>query len=103
MWRASFGSSPAQMIAVWSPRVPRCRSRQLAEAFSVPSWYQRIWTSPGAKETSLTEVYVLIQSSRKIGRAHVCTPVTNAHLVCRLLFEKKERIVHILTCFTSLL
>src|SRR3546814_3832979 len=27
--------------------------------------------------------------SRKIGRAHVCTPVTNAHLVCRLLLEKK--------------
>src|SRR3546814_9294492 len=25
----------------------------------------------------------------KIGRAHVCTPVTNAHLVCRLLREKK--------------
>src|SRR3546814_7718687 len=23
----------------------------------------------------------------KIGRAHVCTPVTNAHLVCRLLLE----------------
>src|SRR3546814_8368324 len=26
---------------------------------------------------------------REIGRAHVCTPVTNAHLVCRLLLEKK--------------
>src|SRR3546814_4359599 len=25
----------------------------------------------------------------EIGRAHVCTPVTNAHLVCRLLPEKK--------------
>src|SRR3546814_9085381 len=25
----------------------------------------------------------------KIGRAHVCTPVTNAHLVCCLLLEKK--------------
>src|SRR3546814_7696843 len=25
----------------------------------------------------------------KIGRAHVCTPVTNAHLVCRLLLETK--------------
>src|SRR3546814_10744644 len=25
--------------------------------------------------------------SRKIGRAHVCTPVTTAHLVCRLLLE----------------
>src|SRR3546814_5009338 len=26
---------------------------------------------------------------REIGRAHVCTPVTNAHLVCRLLLEKQ--------------
>src|SRR3546814_9993150 len=25
----------------------------------------------------------------KIGRAHVCTPATNAHLVCRLLLDKK--------------
>src|SRR3546814_548487 len=29
-------------------------------------------------------------SASKIGRAHVCTPVTNAHLVCRLLLEKKK-------------
>src|SRR3546814_2724947 len=27
----------------------------------------------------------------EIGRAHVCTTVTNAHLVCRLLLEKKQR------------
>src|SRR3546814_1625364 len=26
----------------------------------------------------------------EIGRAHVLTPVTNAHLVCRLLLEKKN-------------
>src|SRR3546814_4292836 len=26
----------------------------------------------------------------EIRRAHVCTPVTNAHLVCRLLLDKKE-------------
>src|SRR3546814_4351380 len=26
----------------------------------------------------------------EIGRAHVCTPVTNAHLVCRLLLENKK-------------
>src|SRR3546814_20190759 len=25
---------------------------------------------------------------KQIGRAHVCTPVTNAQLVCRLLLEK---------------
>src|SRR3546814_5792197 len=30
------------------------------------------------------------QPRREIGRAHVCTPVTNAHLVCRLLLEKKK-------------
>src|SRR3546814_6215940 len=25
-----------------------------------------------------------------IGRAHVCTPVTNAHLVCRLILDKQN-------------
>src|SRR3546814_4522345 len=29
--------------------------------------------------------------SFQIGRAHVRTPVTNAHLVCRLLLEKKKK------------
>src|SRR3546814_2648377 len=28
--------------------------------------------------------------SREIGRAHVCTPVTNAQFVCRLLHAKKK-------------
>src|SRR3546814_7567619 len=27
----------------------------------------------------------------QIGRAHVCTPVTNAHLVCRLLLANKNK------------
>src|SRR3546814_5566333 len=30
----------------------------------------------------------------EIGRAHVLTPVTNAHLVCRLLLEKKKKKKH---------
>src|SRR3546814_10654941 len=30
-------------------------------------------------------------NSREIGRAHVSTPVTNAHLVCRLLLENKTQ------------
>src|SRR3546814_1266683 len=34
----------------------------------------------------------LVGNSLQIGRAHVCTPVTNAHLVCRLLLEKKKLI-----------
>src|SRR3546814_4843855 len=27
---------------------------------------------------------------QQIGREHVCNPVTNAHLVCRLMIEKKK-------------
>src|SRR3546814_7412357 len=33
----------------------------------------------------------------KIGRAHVRTPVTNAHLVCRLLLEKKKSLQNIIS------
>src|SRR3546814_6919285 len=32
----------------------------------------------------------LCEPMEQIGRAHVCTPVTNAHLVCRLLLDKKN-------------
>src|SRR3546814_1411516 len=32
------------------------------------------------------------EDRHQIGRAHVLTPVTNAHLVCRLLLEKKKKI-----------
>src|SRR3546814_10727080 len=34
---------------------------------------------------------------QEIGRAHVCNPVTNAQLVCRLLLEKKNTKKHINT------
>src|SRR3546814_5314190 len=35
----------------------------------------------------------------QIGRAHVCTPVTNAHLVCRLLLEKKTHTMIAMHCY----
>src|SRR3546814_5679682 len=34
--------------------------------------------------------------SVQIGRAHVCTPVTNAPLVWRLLLEQKKYVYHLL-------
>src|SRR3546814_3439928 len=37
---------------------------------------------PGAEPAATTQP--------EIGRAHVCTPVTNAHLVCRPLLEQKN-------------
>src|SRR3546814_3162804 len=33
-------------------------------------------------------------AGREVGRAHVCTPVTNAQLVCRILLEKKNAYTH---------
>src|SRR3546814_3296912 len=33
----------------------------------------------------------VVGEDKEIGRAHVCTPVTNAQLVCRLLLEKKKK------------
>ena len=51
------------MIAVWSPRVARWRSRQDAEAFSVPSSNHLIETSP-AKLVFLIFVGAFIQAMR---------------------------------------
>src|SRR3546814_5159581 len=44
--------------------------------------------SEGRYNRELTEDYL----REKIGRAHVCTPVTNEHLVCRLRIENKKTI-----------
>src|SRR3546814_7718160 len=38
----------------------------------------------------LKEVVEYPRDHEEIGRAHVLTPVTNAHLVCLLLLEKKK-------------
>src|SRR3546814_2340557 len=59
---------------------------------NVPSDFiaQEVWRLDKvqyAKTANRSDVGIL-----KIGRAHVCTPVTNAHLVCRLLLEKKKDI-----------
>jgi hypothetical protein len=51
---SSVGSSPSQMIAIWSPRVARCRSMQLAETLSVPSSNHLIETLSGEKVVFLT-------------------------------------------------
>src|SRR3546814_5690941 len=37
----------------------------------------------------LVDRFRIVPDDLEIGRAHVCTPVTNAHLVCRRLLEKK--------------
>src|SRR3546814_7996596 len=58
-----------------------------AHAALTPFWCERLGR----------DSFIAYQASRRggvvrcqIGRAHVGTPVTNAHLVCRLLLEKKK-------------
>src|SRR3546814_2864609 len=56
-------------------------------------WRDAVGSFQDALRTQATVVTNLGDTRReidKIGRAHVCTPVTNAHLVCRLLLEKKK-------------
>src|SRR3546814_5772102 len=45
----------------------------------------------GVKAAGLPVTLVYDAEGKEIGRAHVRTPVTNAHLVCRLLLEKKKK------------
>src|SRR3546814_9688187 len=44
-----------------------------------------------ATKASISRSRSTIMRNVKIGRAHVCTPVTNAPLVCRLLLAKKKK------------
>src|SRR3546814_1164044 len=44
----------------------------------------------GGGKTLVRRDYGEGAAAEQIGRAHVCTPVPNAHIVCRLLLEKKN-------------
>ena len=48
----SAGSSPSQMIAAWSPRSAKCRSRQFTDTLSFAPRNQAI--SPAARFSSLS-------------------------------------------------
>src|SRR4051794_21023198 len=58
------GSSPSQMMAIWSPRVGRWRSIQFQATLRTPSSNHLIETLPGAKEAFSTLVKGFIQSTR---------------------------------------
>src|SRR3546814_10275113 len=69
----------------------RSSNRETAAAASI-TWMRLLqWRLPAVACSALRR-----RKSRpgpyspEIGRAHVCTPVTNAHLVCRLLLAKKK-------------
>src|SRR3546814_9475297 len=63
--------------------VERPRLHQIEPELGIGPAFVANRREDGAIAFSLTGV-------EQIGRAHVWTPVTNAHLVCRLLLEKKK-------------
>src|SRR3546814_10867301 len=70
----SVKAAPMRFSPLVPPRRPLFGRRQPPPAAILPA--------PTSEERRLID--------RKIGRAHVSTPVTNAHPVCRLLLQKKK-------------
>src|SRR3546814_8462261 len=75
-----------------SPKMGTGADRQALAAARLISWLAYSDGSSRRRSQHQECQMVLRQEGREeeIGRAHVCTPVTNAHLVCRLLLEKKK-------------
>src|SRR3546814_3872700 len=87
-------------ISLRPDRHPARRSKPRRAAPTGWKQYPRAWCAASAT-SRIHDIKVSRRDGRrrsrvknhekKIGRAHVCTPVTNAHLVCRLLLEKKNK------------
>src|SRR3546814_4896053 len=64
---------------------------QVAEAqLSIAVLVEHRAEQAAAEAALLADVLLFLAEDAEIGRAHVCTPVTTAHLVCRLLLEKQK-------------
>src|SRR3546814_10220454 len=68
----------------YSSAVPPQKKQQL---LSITKWTAK--TGSDNYRAPITHLATAKAIHLKIGRAHVCTPVTNAHLVCRLLLAQK--------------
>src|SRR3546814_10877074 len=80
-------SAPPITIAIGQPNPPPRRN-----AFSISESPLKTMASPEiARPTPDIQLLFASFLFTQIGRAHVCTPVTNAQLVCRLLLEKKKK------------
>src|SRR3546814_5571646 len=63
------------------------RSLELQPRQQRARWFLGVWQRQEGRPAEAAETWQPLLSqvdAAKIGRAHVCTPVTNAHLLCRL-------------------
>src|SRR3546814_6024090 len=81
-----FREGDANVRAVWL----FSRNGALANVAVIVAAGLVAWTDSAWPDLAVASVIAVLFLHSAIGRAHVCTPVTNAHLVCRLLLEKKK-------------
>src|ERR1700754_908503 len=92
----SEGSSPSQMIAVWSPRFSRWRSMQFQATLRTPSSNHLIEMLPGAKDEFSTLENGLTQSIRLASSAQksLGSLTERAYMSRYLASSTQARLVH---------
>src|SRR6267154_5061275 len=90
------GSSPSQMIAVWSPFLCRWRSMQFQATLSTPSSNHLIEMWPGANDTFSILDGAFIQSMRLACSAQNLfgSEIERAYISRYLASSMKARLVH---------
>src|SRR3546814_10656561 len=81
---------PMVMVDLAVPRDIEPEVGRLADVYlySVDDLGRMVQSGTDARRAAVVQAEAIIET--RIGRAHVCTPVTNAHIVCRLLLEKQN-------------
>src|SRR3546814_6681932 len=79
----------AEVIKVEEPAGDYARSMS-AEMFTLINRGKRSVVLDLKKPDDVAALKALVRDADEIGRAHVRTQVTNAHIVCRILLEKKK-------------
>src|SRR3546814_9703307 len=77
---AEFGVIEAKGVN----RIEALLARLVADE-TLPELARELFTALAEEEAQLAAQLEAVEARLQIGRAHVCTPVTNAHLVCSLL------------------
>src|SRR3546814_2207982 len=87
LWRCVAGADPRLLLLAREP-APRARAQVGLERRAVRGALRPCGVDPPAQVVGEARKGLgdprPVLARREIGRAHVCTPVTNAHLVCRL-------------------
>src|ERR1700726_2294573 len=92
----SEGSSPSQMMAVWSPRLWRWRSMQFQATLRTPSSNHLIEMLPGANEVFSTLGKGFIQPMRLACSAQqpLGSRIERAYISWYLAWSAQARLVH---------